>query len=414
MKDLVHTEFMRRKSSYKGKRPPKERVRTIADIGGDLTQYFVKDGSVLRGVSEYNIQNGNYTYTYTGGFYPVWPAQINMGGYPWKQSAIQTAGVSGMFSGEAGSAASEGATWWRKLSPRMSTADLGQGLAEIGQVGPMLKTSLRGFVDVFKATYGKGLSNPNRLTLPKKVADHWINGQFGWRPFLSDCQDALYTYLNAKAKLDKLRKQNNRWVRRRTLVEEKVLASSEDVLANGHRMSYFPTNVNCSYVLGAGASTITGLVTQRTWGAGAFKYWIPDLEFPDEGIEKTLNYLRTYGIQINPLLLWNLIPWSWLVDWVSNVGDNIANYCSSYETDLVGRYAYVMRETSAVFTNTSAVAYYAMAPVSTRFVKELSWKLEYLLRTRRHAGPFGFATDWGNLNPKQWSILGALGLMRLH
>jgi hypothetical protein len=114
------------------------------------------------------------------------------------------------------------------------------------------------------------------------------------------------------------------------------------------------------------------------------------------------------------------MPWSWLIDWFSNVGDVIANLSSNGIADLTYDYAYLMRHAStrtewslqipqhkiAIFDGVPAVD---LPRSSTGSVTELKETKERVAAT-----PFGFGVQFDDLSVRQIAILSALGLSRLN
>jgi hypothetical protein len=119
---------------------------------------------------------------------------------------------------------------------------------------------------------------------------------------------------------------------------------------------------------------------------------------------------KVLGTDINPSTLWQLSPWSWLVDWAVDIG-GLLSLSTSFATDgLVLKYGYLMCHTRAFnrFTLQSGVTFtpsnFKTGPISSTFFRET--------KERRKATPYGFGVNLEGLNPFQWSILGALGLTK--
>lgn len=413
--DDVHPEFSRggRKKAVKRNRltPELYAILKSRDAGGDFTHYRVDSYSSRKGWGVYRTTYMGQSFEYIGGFYPVWPAVLYAGGYTWDPLAIRTPDKPGtLFIGDTWSGASEGPRLWNKTKPKLSSADLGVAVGEIRETLPMVKKTASFFKDSFMSLIGR--KSFGYASMGKTLGDQWLNTQFGWKPFLSDLKDLCVTSLSASEKLTKLYAGNDKWRRRRSRVESNTLYSNGDMLNNGGRMQYAPNATSVSHALGTGKSYISGFIKQNTWLVGAWKYYIPEYSSPQGEIERVMNYLKLYGLWVSPLLVWNLTPWSWLADWVGNIGDNIANYTAASQQNLVGRYAYIMRTTEAEFVNNSQVAVTDGTANGMR-MKPLAWELKYTLHTRRHASPYGFTIDWPNFSAYQCSILSALGLSRL-
>jgi hypothetical protein len=144
--------------------------------------------------------------------------------------------------------------------------------------------------------------------------------------------------------------------------------------------------------------------TTDIWFTGGFTYYLP----PDtKGIdrarrEQEFNYL--FGTQVTPEVLWNLQPWSWLVDWNLNIGTNIANAERLSADGLVMKYGYLMATTTIDHSVTVS---------NIRLNDGTSRPCTTIFRTQRKqrikASPFGFSLVPGSFSARQWAILGALG-----
>ena len=133
-------------------------------------------------------------------------------------------------------------------------------------------------------------------------------------------------------------------------------------------------------------------------------------------VEKAEETLRQLGLVDDPSLIWELTPWSWLIDWAANIGNSLVN--AHTLSPLSGRhsvdYAYfttcltevVEEEVVAVVTNGTgwpSRSYTVLRPRS--YFSTVS-------KTRSRATPFGFGTQLGSISASQFAILVALGLAR--
>jgi hypothetical protein len=119
---------------------------------------------------------------------------------------------------------------------------------------------------------------------------------------------------------------------------------------------------------------------------------------------------KLLGIRITPEVLWDLEPWSWLVDWFSNVGDVFTNITRFSHDGLVMKYGYVMARFDMTDEHTSYGTLWKDATMSTGMSTIVRGNT---VKMRQHATPFGFglspSTDF---TARQWAIIGALGLTR--
>jgi hypothetical protein len=114
------------------------------------------------------------------------------------------------------------------------------------------------------------------------------------------------------------------------------------------------------------------------------------------------------GSRITPETLWNLTPWSWLVDWVFNIGDVLSNLSAFSNDGLVMRRGYVMRHENLThdytLTGIRFMNGYNPGMIYQRFSTET--------KIRRSASPYGFSASWPDFSPRQLAILAALGITR--
>lgn len=155
-----------------------------------------------------------------------------------------------------------------------------------------------------------------------------------------------------------------------------------------------------------GASWFTLHEFDKVTFSGAFKYNITQLPKDNDSYSNTIAYMRALGLRVNPSTVWKVMPWSWLVDWFSNVGDVIDNFASAALDDMTATYAYIMRHLVRRITHRAIVHLYDGRDV------ECFWELDIDSKRRDKANPFGFGLSYGDLSTRQLMILAALGLSR--
>lgn len=291
-----------------------------------------------------------------------------------------------------------GAAGWNRFRPTRSGAELGVFLGELREVPRMLKTTAKGFHDVWRSMGGSATGFG-----PKSVANHWLNTQFGWLPFLSDLRSFVEVTKNLDKKLNQLRRDNNQWVRRggNVLTE----SESEVVLDQTGAVGLFPALSYFFYETPTmGRRHAVYSRSKHVWFEGRFKYWIPGKPGTLAWDAKALSQI--YGLRPGPSVLWELTPWSWLIDWCTDAGDAIANLDSIMFDNLCAKYAYSMATTkhSVSYTGTN---YYLTGAITG------SASASYTCKHRAAASPFGFGLTNTDFSARQWSILSALGITRL-
>lgn len=149
------------------------------------------------------------------------------------------------------------------------------------------------------------------------------------------------------------------------------------------------------------------VVRRKVWFSGSFLYYLPNgTDFLSKLGRWQVEAHRLLGFRLDPELLWNLAPWTWLGDWFSNAGDLVSNASSYLFDGLVMQYGYVMEHVEETVSYDSIFGFIdgtTAAPQLT-LVRETKRRLA--------ATPFGFGLDFDTLSAWQLSILAALGISR--
>jgi hypothetical protein len=247
----------------------------------------------------------------------------------------------------------------------------------------------------------------------RKSADEFLNYQFGWLPIVSDVRDFVSTFYHMHKLLQQYVRDNGNVVRRRYSFPpeqsyvDTTLTTSPAVSGPDGYGGYFNSTVpGCSVVR-------SRQTTVNRWFSGAFVYHLPQTFFarmyaPFAADFQSKSHL--FGLELTPDVLWELTPWSWAVDWFSNVGDVIHNANAWANNGLVMKYGYIMEHSIVrdTYTWSGPSRVYGgqnLIPPPYTMVTET--------KVRRKANPFGFGLTMGNLSFLQKSILAAVGLTHL-
>lgn len=241
----------------------------------------------------------------------------------------------------------------------------------------------------------------------RSLGGEYLNVEFGWKPLISDLQSASKAILESEAILNNLAKHSGKRLHRfRMLPDETSTVVTID--SNGGITPIGGTNITHFATRSVGRQTDSFF--KRTWFSGEFTYHYEPSHMTE--VQRIANQARLlYGLEITPETLWNLAPWSWLVDWVTNVGPVLRNLTAFQQDGLVMRYGYVMEETrrTQTFTNTpgspaSGVVFPHTGP--------LTFVFKGTRKRRLKANPYGFGVTMQSLTSRQLNILVALGLAR--
>lgn len=318
--------------------------------------------------------------------------------------------------GYAASTVMESLSAWRplafnKLKPSLSAGGLGVAVAELRDVPRMLKTTSKGFHDIWKELGG---NQKGPRMLHKEASNHYLNHQFGWVPFLSDLAKSFYLYKNSAIYVHNLSDRNNQWSkRRRTLYKSDPI---ETLIAQGAGTSVYPIhpdprNFLASTDNSSGNWNARRVKSRRVWATGHFKFYRPEFDrsLPtyNSNWNKVQQNLILQGLRINPTMIWKATPWTWLADWFGNVGDVIDNATSAGQDALVSKDLCLMQH------QTEEVRINATLTFKTGGARTFNWSNSFVTKQRDVAvNPYGFGLSQTSLSLKQLSILGALGISR--
>ena len=242
----------------------------------------------------------------------------------------------------------------------------------------------------------------DRTHLARSAGKDYLNYEFGWKPLVSDIKNFARTVRNAHAITKEYEDNSGKLLHRRydwptefeTYFEEWTGKYPDPALSLAlYRSDHI------------GRLRSYGKIKRRRWLKAAFTYYLPPVGSNARDLALA-NHL--YGINLTPDTVWELTPWSWAADWVTNIGD-IATNISAFATDgLVMPHAYIMEETSLevkyILDGVAFKSYPGMQTFSQTF-KETS-------KVRRRATPFGFGINSDTFTDRQIAIITALGLSK--
>lgn len=238
----------------------------------------------------------------------------------------------------------------------------------------------------------EGLPKANLNIGPTGIADKHLAYQFGVKPLLADIGSVVDAHNFAKARMSQLERDSGKRVRRRLTLRRDCQTTHKSLGV----VSTSGTSMPSDNLKVSREATFTRIHTTHVWFSGAFTYLYKP---PTTRLGKILDVAdKVYGVEISPELFWELSPYSWLADWVANIGDVISNMTRFAQDGLVMPYGYLM-------AHQRVEDQYTFGEFGT-----LTRVREFKQRTQ--ASPFGFGINPEALDVRQWSILGALGLSK--
>nr|UJQ85857.1 MAG: hypothetical protein 1 [Leviviridae sp.] len=255
---------------------------------------------------------------------------------------------------------------------------------------------------------GSVLRQPEKLLKrpDKGIADEYLGVTFGWQPILDDAKSFFDMVSRADAVYQQYLRDSGRVVRRRFSFPTEITESSGVLSSGTSAKTASPVSDILDFPFTGRLHYHDKRVVNR-WFSGAFTYYLPDLDKAGGLAHYAAVVRKLSGATLDPETVWNLAPWSWAIDWFTNVGDVLSNVSDMATDGLVMRWGYMMEHTihTRTFSLVGKSGIYgnpAVSPVTLRVET----------KKRRRANPFGFGLTDAALTLRQKAILVALGISR--
>lgn len=259
---------------------------------------------------------------------------------------------------------------------------------------------------------GKGVI-AERANVYRGLGSEYLNVQFGWIPFVDDLLGVVRALRSKSQILTQYHRDAGRVVRRKRVASPvttsssttKSSSSTNPALVGGRTLGrvYFPSAVQTTPV------EVEDIVSYTYSFSGAYTYHLPISDGTLGRLQRfEAEANRLLGTRVTPSVLWELAPWSWLIDWHGEIGMALENASALAGDELVLRYGYLMRETLQQRT-------YRVRGLTFSSGKDpgtISHTLRRLTKERVRANPYGFTLAPTAYSTRQWAILTALGMTR--
>jgi hypothetical protein len=251
-----------------------------------------------------------------------------------------------------------------------------------------------------------------RAAVLREAGGDYLNVTFGWIPFINDLRQICLAVLDANRIIQQYNRDSGRWVRRKYHFPDEY--SSTSILVGSGICT--PVNLSRSnwqrFFLSPGLDAADcfrhDTLSKRTWFSGAYTYYLNKGSSSIDNllqVEEKINHL--FGTRLTPDVIWEITPWTWLLDWFMNASEALSNFTRFQSDSLVLRYGYLMRETIATRVYTMGPLYLkkggTIAPARVFRVTQ---------KERRRATPYGFAIDVEAFTPQRIATLIALGFTK--
>lgn len=368
----------RRGSAHRRARRTIEWMRKTRDLGGPMylrrrELFASSSGAGL--LREYPLATPPYKRYLVGHVFPITPP----------------ANDSFMESTDVGTLLDRGAEAIAQVRPTQPYSSLGIALGELWKDGLPSVPGLLSF------------RNRGQEVL-RTAGGEYLNLVFGLQPMLKDLAD-VYNAMTKSEELwhDYVVNAERPLHRKFGFKPVKTTTTTTDGSSYG-----YPVGASQLYA-GPGTRRKTVETETRQWFEGVFRYYLPE-DRTAFGKSKMMlsKWRKLYGLDVDPGVLWNLIPWSWLIDWFLDIGPMFEALSDLMSDGLVMQYGYLMEH--KIETTTWTLHGLTSWDSRTPIAPVLTHRRETKRRIR--ATPFGFGLNEADFTPRQWAILAALGFAR--
>lgn len=277
----------------------------------------------------------------------------------------------------------------------------------------LIELKREGLPKLWGATTLRVQMGHNRASeMVREFGGEHLNMEFGWKPLVSDVQSVAETMAESDMLLKKLIAKSGEPLRRRWFAPfTKTTTMKEKTGLTSLRAYPFNTSsLNSLMIRDPGKIRYTQVdeISQDISFSGAYTYHLPEAIRTEtyKGIIEKAHYLL--GLEMTPEVLWNIAPWSWLIDWFSNAGNIISNITKLQVDGTVLHYGYIMFRK----IHKRTIIAHDVFTTSGDYIGDVVTSVISERKSRHRATPYGFGLNPATFTGRQWAILGALGLTK--
>jgi hypothetical protein len=249
-----------------------------------------------------------------------------------------------------------------------------------------------------------------RTLRARNAGSEYLNYEFGWLPLVNELKSFTHAVTHSDELVRQYERNSGKRIKRRVTLPT-TFTKDVVVQENSYPSPTMTGGIGTNNYNGQGTRTRTSIIKKERWFSGCFTYYLPPYNPGGNNLkrnEQLANYL--YGTRVTPEGIWNLTPWSWAADWVTNFGDVVHNVSAFRQDGLVMPYAYMMERNSCTHIVVLTQKYKGYsAPKGTQVFTQ---SFTFVGKRRVGATPYGFGLNPASFTNRQWSILAALGLSR--
>jgi len=249
---------------------------------------------------------------------------------------------------------------------------------------------------------GKNVASLTGREILRRQSDSYLQYKFNIAPLLSDIKGVFDSFKAYQAQAMRLVSQS---AKLKTSHYTMQLLEDSDQLYNGNQDDSSLARV-CSLIPGAAFYTSVShrdsiLLPSKFHVEIQYSYYYTEFQKQHAALFAALDDL---GVNFNPAIIWNAIPWSFVVDWAFGVGQALQKYRTNNLEPVIDIHRClwsIRRERHIICSND--VGTQTGIPMS--FVKETAYRRQPYQMT-------GHSVQLSGLTPTEISLGAALGLTR--
>lgn len=244
-----------------------------------------------------------------------------------------------------------------------------------------------------------------RHNFHNQVGDAYMSGVYGIGPMISDAAKMLDFNSHVERRANELeRLYSNRGLKRRITLLNEVMTGPKSFVTIESQVAFLTARYQDVTSMKQWA-TIRWLPTSLPPSSSSDRKYADVAKGLVLGLRRTSKGFSARNDAWSDLSdIWNLMPWSWLVDWYSNIGD----YLDSNRNTIPAQSSRVN-----VMTTTKTVRTYTRDQDGTPWAQGGSASFSFETKSRTVSGGTTVSASLPFLSANQLSILGALNLQRL-
>ncbi len=305
-----------------------------------------------------------------------------------------------------------------EMNPFIPKASILSTLLELARGDiPGILTSLRRHLVTIQGLKASGVKDAG-----KALGSEYLNNVFGWTPIVKDIDRAMRLLLELDSlifKSDSTRRSVRRVIRQRgdqfstagRLVVQHGFSANTTSNRDALWFNSFEENgIGLDTRLNTAQFDYSYTDTYSVNTTARFSVGLHPTPTNNGHLDRAIDLM---GLELTPAVIWELTPWSWLIDWFLHIGTLIQNLSTLGLSNTILNYAYATGRVERFLSARGKPTLRSEGPgLITGFSGNFLWTWKIDTKVRIAASPFGFDVATGLLNANQLAILSALGLAR--